>query len=647
MFFCLNPMTHRIDPRPVLRLCLGLLLATLFFPACATPYLDELIAAARSQRLHEREEWRSLLHYQPRFRVLGLRSLADDPDFFNAPDGATNVQGELEATLAAFFSDTTETETRQNPQCRFIARYHWLSKELAFDPARLPPQPCKRFANWRAELKPRGAALVFPAAYLNNPASMYGHTFLRIDSQGQTERSRLLAYAINYAAATDESNGIVFAVRGLLGGYDGNFSMSPYYAKVGEYNDLENRDMWEYELALTPEELDRLLMHAWELATVRFDYYFFDENCSYHLLSLLDVARPGLRLADRFPLWAIPGDTVRAVAEQAGLVQRVAFRPARSTQLRQRQAMLTASQLALVKDLAVAPAPVTDPRLASLPAATRAQVLELAFEQLEYQRLRGDVANRDAAPRLRSLLAERSKVDAPDLPEEPTPTVRPEHGHGSARISLGAGTRNASDYQELRLRPAYHDLLDAQTGYVEGAQIEFLDLALRRDQASGDVKLEKLTLASIVSLAPRDELLKPRSWRLSAGAQRIDHAPGGRPLVAYVDGGAGVASQLDKHVLAYALAEGSLLAAAALEQGHAGGAGASAGLMIDASPLWRIHGYGRGLRYFTGELHSLLEVGLDQRLTLTRDLALRLETAWRRAYDAEIRSATLYLDLHF
>ena len=61
---------------------------------------------------------------------------------------------------------------------------------------------------------------------------------------------------------------------------------------------LENRDVWEYELNLEPHEIERLLAHTWELGFTRFDYYFFDENCSYHLLSLLDVARPGVELTD-------------------------------------------------------------------------------------------------------------------------------------------------------------------------------------------------------------------------------------------------------------------------------------------------------------------------------------------------------------
>jgi hypothetical protein len=74
----------------------------------------------------------------------------------------------------------------------------------------------------------------------------------------------------------------------------------PYYLKVREYSDLENRDIWEYELNLTPEEIDRLLMHAWELGPIHFDYYFFDENCAYHLLGLLEAARPDLTLTEGF-----------------------------------------------------------------------------------------------------------------------------------------------------------------------------------------------------------------------------------------------------------------------------------------------------------------------------------------------------------
>ncbi|MFZ2649480.1 MAG: DUF4105 domain-containing protein [Burkholderiaceae bacterium] len=633
--------------RAAFALYLLLLGASLCATARANPYLDELIAAARVHRLSQRQEWLTLLHYQPRFRMFGLRSLADSADFFNAPDGATDAQSELEATLAAFFSDAIETDTSQNPQCRFIARYTWLKQELGFDAARLREQPCLRFRNWRADLDPQGVALVFPAAYLNNPASMYGHTLLRIDGRGHDARSRLLAHAINYAAGTDETSGLVFAVRGLFGAYPGNFNIAPYYAKVEEYNDLENRDMWEYELNLAPAEIELLLMHAWELGPTRFDYYFLDENCSYHLLSLLDAARPGLRLIDQFPLWAIPGDTVRAVTERSGLVRRVIYRPARSTQLRHRQALLGAHGIDLARRLAAGEFPPDDARLEALSSAHRAQVTDLAFEYLEYSRLRGDVDNRDSAPRLRALLAARSRIDAADVPEVPVPALRPEHGHRSGRVGLGLGTREGKAFQELRLRPAYHDLLDPEEGYTRGAQLEFTNFVLRRNSEDASVRLETLNLIDVVSLTPQDELLRPRSWRFNIGARRSDQRDGTRPLVANLDGGAGRTVELHKRMLGYALAEGALLGSRSLERSYAAGAGGSAGMIVDATSRWRVHAHARSLRFFAGQQHSTIEAGLDQRFTLTRDAALRLEASWRRADAASWKSATFYLDCYF
>ena len=100
-----------------------------------------------------------------------------------------------------------------------------------------------------------------------------------------------------------------------MGGYPGLFALMPYREKLSEYRSLENRDLWEYQLDLTPEETGRMVEHVWELKQIQFDYFFFDENCSYRLLELLQVARPSLDLTSQFPLTAIPTDTVKAVKQ--------------------------------------------------------------------------------------------------------------------------------------------------------------------------------------------------------------------------------------------------------------------------------------------------------------------------------------------
>jgi len=611
-------------------LWLGLLsLATVVAAADENPYLQELVAQSRVKQLAKRPEWLNLLHFKPYPYRPGMRSLADDPRFFNASDGYTNAESELEATLASFFSAVEESDKQQNPQCTFIARYHWLKQELGFDSKRLPEQPCKRFYAWRATLDPYAITLVFPAAYLNNPASMYGHTLLRIDSKDQDEHTRLLAYAISYAANTDETNGFVFAIKGLFGGYPGLFSITPYYLKVREYSDIENRDVWEYQLTLSPPEIDRLLMHVWELGPVRFDYYFFDENCAYHLLSLLEVARPGLQLTDQFRWWAIPSDTVRAVTAESGLLKKVVYRPSSVTTIRERLGQLTPEQRQLAKGLAerrVAPA---DPALARLGPNDQAKILELGHEYAAYRQNSSSAKDPEAEKSLRELLIARSRVDAPSqMPLMPTPSVRPDEGHKTSRISIGAGKRDKEQFQEIEMRPTYHDLMDADAGYTPGAQIQFFDLKLRHYAGGDGVHVESFLPLDIASISPRDDYFRPVSWKINVGWTRKRFPDGSEPLVSRLNGGAGVATRLsDSYThgpVAYSLLEGALDYSSQFRTDYALGVGPSVGLLTDITGTWRINVYGRWLRYGLGDSHNTGVLGVEQRLSLGRQSALRI-----------------------
>ena len=201
---------------------------------------------------------------------------------------------------------------------------------------------CERFDRWFADFEAQSITLIFPSAFLNNPASMFGHTLLRVDQKGQTEQTRILAYTINYAATcllTPE-----WPIRSVefSAGTADTSRRYPYYLKVQEYRDIENRDIWEYRLNFTEAQVRRLLMHAWELGNASFDYFFFKENCSYHLLALLDYADPTLHLTDEFLFWTVPADTVRLIASKPGLVSDIAYRPSRSNVIRRKRESLPA-----------------------------------------------------------------------------------------------------------------------------------------------------------------------------------------------------------------------------------------------------------------------------------------------------------------
>ncbi|MEJ2508460.1 MAG: DUF4105 domain-containing protein [Gammaproteobacteria bacterium] len=628
----------------------GLLLWFFALPCFAADnaYLHELVRQARAQHLAQQAEWRDLVHYVPRVVLPGVKSLVDDPGFFNAPDGRTDPQAELEATLARFFSTTPAKGEKQLPQCKFIARYHWLKERLQFDSARLPEQACPEFDQWYAALDPQSVTLVFPAAYLNNPASMFGHTLLRVDAKGQDKHTRLLAYAVNYAAATNETNGFMFAIRGLFGGYVGVFSVAPYYDKVNEYSDIENRDIWEYRLNFTPAEVRRMLEHTWELGHTWFRYYFFDENCSYNLLSLLEVARPSLKLTEQFRWYAIPSDTVRAVTEVPGLLKDVTYRPARSTQLRYRIEHTPVAQQYLAKDIATGEAKPEGARIKALADPDRAAVLDLAFDYLSYERVSGDLPQKPTAQRLLALLNARSRidVDAPPL-KVPTPAVRPDEGHKSALVAVGGGQRAEHGFMELRLRPAYHDLMDPEGGYVRGAQIRFLDLRARRYPDIDRNRIESFTALNITSLTPRNRLIKPLSWYLDVGWYHSRFAEGDEPVVFHLNGGAGLTYEPGHHALVYALLAGSLEKSERLRHHYALGAGPSIGAYLDPASGWRVGITAKAFRYGTGGRHSAGEVSLKQRITLGHQSALKLDISRHYEFGNYWTEGKLSLDWYY
>ncbi len=615
-----------------------------------------LRARAHSLELASSPTWRALLHYRPNRIGDGVTSLADQPDFFLAPDGKTNPAAELDATLAAFFAPADAiARVGQHPQCAFAARYAWLASELDFDAAQLTRQPCRELTTWRTTIGiARGVSLIFPEAYMNNPASMFGHTLLRIDAarpEDDEERRDLLAWAVNFAADTGTDPGPIFAVKGISGAYGGFFSFWPYSQKVKEYGDWESRDIWEYRLALRDDEVERLLLHVWELREVRFDYYFFDENCSWALLGLLQAARPTLDLQQRFPVWAMPADTVRAALEEAGLVAEPTWRASAATRIASDARASSEHELRLVRALASGAMAPDDPAVSALADPRRAAVLALAYDLLRH---RATPERVDAErPRSRALLLARSAVplQGEASPPPSLSPLRPDRGHETARLRLGSGVRNGDAFVEARIRPAFHDILDPQGGFTRGAQIEFLDLALRYYPAQQQVRIHELKVLDIVSLAPRDALFRPISWRFGT-ALTSDLVPRNGDLrEAYfwrTGGGAGLTTSLGALGLAYGLLEVRSEVSSHLQPAWALGGGANAGILFgDARDRWRAHLHGAAIRYALGDPHTRLTISLDQRLSITHDDALELRINGVRDFGKSWLDAGLYWNHYF
>ena len=578
-----------------------------------------------------------MLHYRPTFWG-GVSSEADDPGFFLSPSGKTDPDAELRATLAFFFTDELVGRSKQPAQCAFIARYEWLKEKLQFDPQRLTPLKCDRFEDWLGEINPDSVSLIFPSSYMNNPSSMFGHTLLRFDQKGQTEQTRILAYTVNYAADVPPDAGIAFAVKGMTGGYKGYFSSIPYYLKVREYRDLENRDIWEYRLNFTETQVRRMLSHAWELGNAYFDYYFFKENCAYHILSLLEVGNEELHLRDRFWLWTIPADTIRLLAQQPEIIKDVTYRPSRSTRIRRKKEALTHTERRLLQQIISDPTKLRSEDLVTQRPERQALLMDLASDSLLYAMVKDGDHAEDYWKKNIAVLSARSRVaqKPPEIAIRPL-AAPPEQGHKTLRAGMGVGWRQDELFEELNLRVAYHDLLDPDTGYLPDAQIEIGSLAVRHYERTEQVRLERFTLANIVSLSPMEEGFVSPSWKIHAGMQSLRHDGCRYCTVGVVNGGPGAAveTHLLHRELYFAFAEAEANVAPVYEQNHRLGGGGTVGVLANVTDRWKLLASTSYLYFPLGDRSEDLRFFVGHRYAIQQDLALRFEYT-HRSHDDEV-----------
>ncbi|WP_428241889.1 DUF4105 domain-containing protein [Gynuella sp.] len=575
------------------------------------------------QQLAHSQYWLKLGHYlQGRFS--GYVSTADSDSFFLADGGKYDPLSELNATLKALYSDDIAAATAM--RCKFPARYTWLEAQQERD-AELN---CPELDTWRQALDPEGLTLVFPTAYMNNPSSMFGHTLLRVDARDQTRSRELVAFAINFAAEPDtHDNPAVYALKGLIGSYPGRFTVMPYYRKVREYNDIESRDIWEYKLLFTPEEVERVLLHLWEMQQAEFDYFFLDENCSYQLLALLQLARDDLSLVDGFDIAAIPSNTVAKLVH-SGLTQPPAYRPAFGTRLLHEYREIDDRLFAAAKLAKQGIYPSAE----EFTERERAAIIEFAYEWLNFELYDEGLARDVTAKQLTRLLYQRSMLDS-GSPFSPVhrPDVSPEQGHGSTRLGF---SYNAYQHDSNRIgfewRAAYHDMFDNPAGYIPGAKISFFDAQASLDE-DWHLRLDRFYLVDSMALAPSNRIFSSLAWSVKAGYDRQGPGQYGRGLAQLGFGKAfGAADGL--HL--YGLVAEEINYGALTDDEVEPGLGIRAGVLVPGGSSHRLGVEGEWLALFNSATPDHSEITATWQWSIQRNLALRSELSYQRWGDDQL-----------
>lgn len=469
------------------------ILISLFFSASNSLELKNYI---EEHKLYENSYWAKLLHYRD-----GISEI-DSTNFFISNNGKEDLKEELFETI-----NSLETGTN-NVLCRFPLRVEWLKENIPTLEEKIVPYSCEELDKFLELTDAKYVTMVFPTAHINSPASMYGHTFLKVGGDKETP---LISNAINYAAKTDEKNGLIFAYNGLFGGYEGRYSIMPYYEKIKEYNNLEQRDVWEYDLNLSQEEINKLVLHTWELKDSYADYYFFKENCSYNVLWLLEIARPSLDLVSYFDFKAIPLDTIKILTKYDGLIVDSRYR---YSNLKKMKHILNEE----IENKEFLKAYINDEIELpdSLSQSDKISYLDFKIAYTQYQRSEDGTEKKEYIKNYLKLLKERSAHKQTRTYNIKSP-LDPLISHDSARIGL---FYDSNDSFEASIKPAYNDMYDIVDGYLQGAYIDFFELNFKK-QKDKDVKLDRFTLIKIKSYSPQDMIFKPISWGIDAGYEHF------------------------------------------------------------------------------------------------------------------------------
>ncbi len=458
------------------------------------------------------QEWLKLVHYKKNI-VGNYKSQVDGKNFFLSPRGKTSPKKELLATLRYIHLNKTAAYSD------FPARYKLLSKKIGFS---IPKEMSVGLADFLKKTKAESISIVFSSYYMNSPASIFGHTFIKLNSS----KSVLLNLGINFTANLDDASGLRYMWKGFAGGFKGRYSFVPYHLKVREYNDSENRDVWLYHLNLTADELDTLLKHFWELMRTSYDYYFISENCSYHVLSALEAALPRYDLTDATKSIVLPGETIKILVKK-GLIKKVEYQPALRNLFLARYNRLSRSEKKDFRQI------IKKDNLSMISSAKlTAKLLDSLIDYYNFkypsfaldQRIKKSKEIFNFKKKMILLRAKKENYKEVHSAETELDAYPPHLIHDARRFTIYGGY-DGDYYLQLEFRLTFHDLSDALRGYPLNVEFEMFKFSGKIYPSEFDkgigFYLEEITLIRYTSLSDFSFYEKSLAWGIYLGAQRF------------------------------------------------------------------------------------------------------------------------------
>lgn len=595
---------------------------TLFFCISLQANTHSNLSLEQVNKLATHKTWLKLLHYETSIFSSILKSEITNTDFFLSPLGSTDPALELNATVSALLND----EQGDNAAiCRFPARAIWLAKMLPNLKINKFKTSCPLLNEYKNDMKAQSISVIYASGYLGNPASMYGHLLLKVNSDNN---SKLLDNTFNYGAIypKDEPS-LRYITLGITGGYQARFATEAFHRHNHIYNESELRDMWEYQLKLTTQDVEFLLMHYWELRSQTFTYYFFKQNCAYQIAKLLELVidRP---LMHPNKSWVMPYDIVRGINEkkedEKSVIERVIKHQSRQESFYDKFSQLSSKEQHLAEDIIHNKDVIKSPSFNQLKAISKKRITDTLLDYFNFINIKNEGLTPVQKQTQRQLLLARFSQSVGKINWNNTTKSPPHKAQYPTLLQISptyySDNKNSI---ELRFKANYYDLLSLEAGRMKNTSLSMFDLRLAIDD--NGISLARWDLLNIENLnasqtgLPEDDAL---SWALNIGVAPVNNECE-NCLATGVTGAVGKSYSFNNDLTLYSMVEGKIHAPSR-ELGYLK-AGIRFGSLITLSPSWAMRldvGYHSYLNDSHQKRHT---INWQQRFGQAKDWDIRTE----------------------
>lgn len=504
--------------------------------------INRIIKTAIEKNLHKSYIWKSLL--QTTDDKLNIK----DPNFILSGDDFS-FENELAKTIQSFFD--IPDDSLKHPICRFPARFFWIKSELGLNNSIFPDVSCPEFEEYLNRAPAEKIYVVFVSENVSQPSSMMGHVFLKLS--GYDHKSNHAEHAVSFYTIIDTINIPLLILKSTITGMDGFFSLLPYSEQVKRYLEVEDRNIWEYELALPAKNKTLIYYHIWELKDLKMKYLFTGYNCATVIYNILSLSSENFS-SNKKHLWITPKDVVKETY-RTNLITSTKLIPSDKWNIRMLSEAIDIESrnhiYNLFKDRLFEDVKLSDE------ITTRLYQVELIRSYANYLYMREEIDKKE----LDMITKQLSKADEEvlsnseyfiDLSQYKSPIKT----FNDSQLGIGYKMKKKRNYMKLYFLPASNSLSDDNREYFNENFLKLGELSLLITEKS--INVESFQLYAMKSLIPWNKFVKGISGEFRLGLEDHYDKKLRNHAAINASGGIGVTKNIFTDINTYLLINGGI-----------------------------------------------------------------------------------------